>query len=70
MNRFFIISLLCLQACTDDAGVQQSNESQHVDMPTNHVLIPPSVQTNLGITFATVERRNVTESLRVPGKFE
>ncbi len=70
MNRFFIISLLCLQACTDDAGVQQSNESQHVDMPSNKILIPPAVQSNLGITFATVERRNVTDSLRVPGKFE
>ncbi len=70
MNRFFIISLLCLHACADDADVQQSNESKHVNIPTNHILIPPSVQTNLGITFATAERRNVTELLRVPGKFE
>lgn len=70
MNRFFIISLLFLQACTDDVGVEQTTQSKHVDMPTNHVLIPPSVQTNLGITFATTERRKVADSLRVPGKFE
>ncbi|MEE2820067.1 MAG: hypothetical protein VX615_05580 [Planctomycetota bacterium] len=70
MKRLLIIPLLCFHACTNDASVEQANQSQHVDMPTNKVLIPPAVQSNLGITFATVERRIVTDSLRVPGKFE
>ena len=70
MKQLLIIPLLCFHACTNDASVEQANQSQHVDMPTNKVLIPPAVQSNLGITFATVERRIVTDSLRVPGKFE
>lgn len=38
--------------------------------PTNRVDIPPAVRANLGITFATVERRKVAQTLRVPGRFE
>lgn len=38
--------------------------------PTNRVDIPAAVRTNLGITFAAVERRNVARTLRVPGRFE
>jgi len=38
--------------------------------PTNRVDIPGPVRQNLGITFAAVERRNVAQTLRVPGKFE
>ncbi|MBI69917.1 MAG: hypothetical protein CMJ38_07980, partial [Phycisphaerae bacterium] len=70
MKRLLIIPLICLQACTNDTPSDHADDSQHVDMPSNKILIPPAVQSNLGITFATVERRNVTDSLRVPGKFE
>ncbi len=38
--------------------------------PTNRVDIPGPVRQNLGITFAKVESRNVTQTLRVPGRFE
>jgi hypothetical protein len=38
--------------------------------PTNRVDIPAAVRRNLGITFATVEWRNVERTLRVPGRFE
>lgn len=38
--------------------------------PTNRVDIPASVRQNLGITFVKVERRNVAQTLRVPGRFE
>jgi len=38
--------------------------------PTNRVDINASVRQNLGITFAKVESRNVTRTLRVPGRFE
>lgn len=38
--------------------------------PTNRVDVPAPVRQNLGITFATVERRRVAQTLRVPGVFE
>lgn len=37
---------------------------------SNRVAIPPSVRSNLGITFASVEPRHVAQTLRVPGRFE
>lgn len=37
---------------------------------SNRIDIPAPVRSNLGITFATVERRNVERTLRVPGRFE
>lgn len=37
---------------------------------TNRVDIPSAVRQNLGITFARVESRKVTQTLRVPGRFE
>lgn len=37
---------------------------------TNRVDINPAVRQNLGITFARVESRNVSRTLRVPGSFE
>lgn len=38
--------------------------------PTNRVDIPAAVRRNLGITFARVERRDVSKTLRLPGRFE
>jgi len=38
--------------------------------PTNRVAIPLAVRENLGITFATVERRKLEDTLRAPGRFE
>ena len=37
---------------------------------TNRIPIPASVRTNLGITFATVETREVRTTRRYPGRFE
>ncbi len=37
---------------------------------TNRIDIPATVRRNLGITFATVEARTVSQTLRVPGRFE
>ncbi len=45
-------------------------EDAYVAPPTNRVDIPAAVRSNLGITFATVERRRVRETLRIPGRFE
>lgn len=38
--------------------------------PTNRIDIPATVRSNLGITFAKVERRRVDSTIRVPGSFE
>jgi multidrug resistance efflux pump len=38
--------------------------------PTNRIDVPLSVRQNLGITFATVERRAVADTVRYPGVFE
>jgi multidrug resistance efflux pump len=38
--------------------------------PTNHIDVPDSVRRNLGITFAKVESRAVTRTIRAPGRFE
>jgi len=37
---------------------------------TNRIEIPATVRSNIGITFAKVERRQVADTLRVPGSFE
>jgi len=37
---------------------------------TNRVAIPSAVRQNLGITFARVEQRPVTRSVRLAGRFE
>ena len=49
----------------DDAG-----QDHGAELPTNRVPIPEAVQSNLGITFAGVERRAIRRVLRVPGRFE
>lgn len=55
-----------------DGGSNDSDGSDvtHVTPPTNRIGIPSAVRANLGITFATVERRRIQDTLRVPGRFE
>ncbi len=38
--------------------------------PTNRIDVPAAVRQNLGIEFATVGRRKVAQTLRLPGHFE
>ncbi len=69
----FIILILVsvLSACSNDSEKAESNTAQsHSELPSNRIAIPPAVRSNLGITFATVERRNIQDTLRAPGKFE
>ena len=46
-----------------------SMEEVHEAVETG-IALPPLVRENLGITFATVERRVVTDTRRLPGQFE
>lgn len=70
---------LLLSACIKDPAELQAAQSG-VETSTAAVVgsetiaggiaIPSEVRQNLGITFATVERREVQDSLRIPGTFE
>ena len=68
--------LLLLTACKpEDAGhpVQDPVGGRTADAgehPTDRVDINATVRSNLGITFANVERRPVANTVRVPGSFE
>jgi multidrug efflux pump subunit AcrA (membrane-fusion protein) len=67
------ITLLALQGCGDNAeqaAKPTDPNAAHTAAPSNRVAIPPAVRSNLGITFATVERRQIQDTLRVPGQFE
>lgn len=61
-------------ACERPAPMEEKHTeggaSPAAPAPTNRVDIPSAVRQNLGITFATVESRKVTRTLRVPGRFE
>lgn len=78
MNRtslliFAVVCLSLLSACSsEDSGKAQvsHNEQAETDQPTNRIDIPATVRSNLGITFAPVERRKVDKTIRVPGSFE
>ena len=66
-----LLAILALQACKSDSAEQPAvpNTTQ-ASSPSNRVAIPPAVRSNLGITFATTERRPIQDTLRAPGKFE
>ncbi len=62
---------IILTGCTkerDQAPAPQQEEAGAA--PTNRIDIPGTVRSNLGITFAKVERRRVDSTIRVPGSFE
>jgi multidrug efflux pump subunit AcrA (membrane-fusion protein) len=64
--------LLILPACSRDSeeAVSPKEQEEEAALPTNRIAIPATVRGNLGITFAKVERRNVANTVRVPGSFE
>jgi len=68
-----ILTILVLQGCTNNSQPEtpsSTSEQSHSSVPSNRVSIPPAVRLNLGITFATVERRQLQDTLRAPGRFE
>ena len=73
----FIASVVFLFAATILPGCKPRGDARAAPAaapatpaPTNRVDVPAPVRQNLGITFATVERRRVAQTLRVPGVFE
>lgn len=62
---------LFLVACNRDTDEEAKSAAANAgEAPTNRVDIPTTVRNNLGITFAKVERRSVSTTIRVPGSFE
>lgn len=70
--RWLLLMLVAIPgACRKSPPEPPPAASDHAaQAPTNRVDINASVRHNLGITFATVESRNVARTLRVPGRFE
>lgn len=61
----------CIQGQDESTTTAETSASPMVDPAAEPgVAIPSDVRKNLGVTFATVERRAVEENLRVPGVFE
>ncbi len=69
---FILLSAFALAGCGADPAPPRSAEAteQTAEAPTNRIDIPATVRGNLGITFASVERRRVGSTIRVPGAFE
>lgn len=62
--------LLCLPSCNRELEINTAPDDGKQEEPTNRIDISPTVRSNIGITFAKVERRKVANTLRVPGSFE
>ena len=70
---FLMTGLAIAGGCRDDDGAAPLQAAAQPDpqaAPTNRIDVPATVRQNLGITFAKVERRPVTRTIRVPGRFE
>ncbi|MDP6890304.1 MAG: efflux RND transporter periplasmic adaptor subunit, partial [Phycisphaerales bacterium] len=79
MNQFAHLTttallILCLlpTGCSEDQANVEAPSGHQLATPTttNRIAIPPSVRSNLGITFAPAERRRIEDTLRAPGTFE
>lgn len=76
MRTLYQITLLPISlavffsSCKRDEANHDHAEEKAGEVPTNRVEIPSTVRRNLGITFAKVERRSVSNTIRVPGSFE
>ncbi len=64
-----VLLLLALAACSGPTTTAAAPEQGPV-APTNRIDVPDTVRKNLGIEFVRVERRAVSATLRLPGRFE
>lgn len=65
-----LLFAILLSSCGRNEPVGNGQAEEVNPTPTNRVEIPSTVRDNLGITFAKVERRVVSTTIRVPGFFE
>ena len=72
-TRLLLLALLSGPAgCGDGSNPVADAEAGTTEAaaPSNRVELPATVRRNLGITFAKVERRQVEDTIRIPGSFE
>ncbi|MBM3963291.1 MAG: hypothetical protein FJ306_15550, partial [Planctomycetes bacterium] len=71
MRRSLIAILACavVAACNGKPAAEPPHDD-HAPPPSNRIDVPEAVRKNLGIAFATVERRTVAATLRLPGTVE
>jgi hypothetical protein len=73
IHRWIPLAALIVASASCDSG-KKADETAAIEeggaAATNRIDIPATVRSNLGITFAKVERRQVSDTLRVPGSFE
>lgn len=60
----------CDRKAEPAAQAEAAGSAPQTPAPSNRVEIGAAVRQNLGITFAKVESRSVSRTLRVPGRFE
>ncbi|MAY73625.1 MAG: hypothetical protein CMJ31_02680 [Phycisphaerae bacterium] len=71
-----VAAMSMVGGCGRGSGADDHDEhggDDHVEAvaaDSNRVAVSAAVRRNLGITFVTVERRRVEETLRAPGRFE
>lgn len=72
IHRWIPLAALIVASVSCDRGTNADNSTAEEagEAATNRIDIPATVRSNLGITFAKVERRQVSDTLRVPGSFE
>lgn len=75
MNSVFSQLLIALLLNGAGVGCQRDatytpDDDTNPDPPSNRIDIPPTVQRNLGITFTSAERRQISKTQRLPGAFE
>jgi multidrug efflux pump subunit AcrA (membrane-fusion protein) len=72
MKWTMILAVALAAGCTKsgDDGGDMHDHHEMAEAATNRIDIPPTVRSNLGMTFAKVERREVAGTIRVPGAFE
>lgn len=79
MKKMALIMTLTLVLAPTIAGCTRTGEPEPTTrrqekpaaaQPTDRIDVPATVRSNLGITFAKVERREIQDTIRVPGAFE
>lgn len=62
---------MALPGCSGESTPDRASDQQaEPEAASNRIDIPSTVRSNLGITFASVERRRIESTIRVPGSFE
>lgn len=66
-----LLAAMLLPGCGQESGNAMAPAEEEAEAAaSDRIDIPATVRSNLGITFAKVERRRVDSTIRIPGSFE